>query len=116
MKELCLRICDYNGHVITILPESETYVLPVWSRGSLSFKKSLSLHCIFVGAAAADEDPAKWARYKVQLKHLMHLFEKENLLLPKIHIVGAFSADTVRKAHILLEKKHSLGKLVMNVA
>lgn len=116
MKELCFHVCDYNSHVITILPEQEDFPLPVWGRKALTFQKSLSLHCIFVSSAANDEDQTKWTRYKVQLKHLAHLFEKEKLLLPQIHNVGKFSAETVQSAHTLLEKGHSPGKLVMNVA
>lgn len=115
MKQLCLNVCDYNGHMITILREKEDFSLPIWGKNALTFNKSLSIHCIFVGAAAYDSDEAKWSRYKVQLKHLVHLFEKEHLLLPQIHDLGNFSAETARHAHSLLEKGHPPGKLVMSV-
>jgi len=116
MKELCFAVSDFGGHLATILSEDEQFPIPIWGRKSPVFNKSLSLHIIFLGAAAVKGDEKSWNVYKAQLKHLAHLFDKEGLIGPHIENLGSFSLETVRRAHQLLEESHNRGKLVMEMS
>lgn len=116
MKELCFEVTEIGGHLATILPE-ENPTISAWGRGERSaFDKSLSLHIIFLGAAAIYGDGKDWTAYHVQLKHLVNLFEKEGLLPPRIEVIGDLSVETVREAHTRLEEGHTQGKLIMNLS
>ncbi len=105
-KELCLEIADAGGHVATILPEDKAFPYGLWGRDSIFWQKSLSFHMIYLFAAI----------HKSQLNHLAKLFEKKELPAPKVQNVGSLSAETVQKAHRLLEGGRTLGKLVMTVS
>lgn len=114
MKQLCLSLCDFNGHLATILPENESFDLPLWGRHEhAAFNKSISVHPIYVGSAAHFGNEKSWNVYKVQLEQLVKLFEKEGLILPQTENVGSFSLETVQNAHKRLEEGHTKGKLVM---
>ncbi len=55
--------------------------------------------------------------YGQKLSHLFHLLEQGILTPLPIHLVGGFSAESVRVAHTLLEQNQTKGrKLVMTVA
>lgn len=115
-KELCLLIAGVNGHVATILPEEKSFHVSTWGRKeNIFWEKSLSLHFIFLFAALG-ADPKGWNFYRTQLSHLSALFEKGEIQPPKVKNVGLLSAETVQKAHRLLEDRHSMGKLVMSVS
>jgi len=47
---------------------------------------------------------------------MTELFEKEALRAPSLKVVGDLSAETVRKAHHLLEGGKVKGKLAMRVS
>lgn len=115
MKRVCLELCAPYGHMITITPELEPFPEKVWERGkSQTFAKSLSVHFINSGAVAMAKE-SYWTMYKVQLAHLVHLFDKKSLSPPYVQHVGSFSLETVKKAHALLEEGHTKGKLVMTI-
>ncbi len=111
MTALALRLADIGGHVATILPQSQIDC----SRNSPIFQKSLSLHFVFSGSAAFSGKPASWTMYKSQLKALMQLIERKELICPQIEMVGSLSAKTVQEAHRRLERGGMRGKLVMQV-
>lgn len=114
-KDLCLEVVDFFGHVATPVSEEEDYPVPVWGRSSNPFwTKSLSLHMVFIVAAALAGDEKSWSVYRVQLKHLADLFEKEGLIPPHVENLGDLSVDTVQKAHLRLEEGHTKGKLIMS--
>lgn len=115
VKDLCFDLVDYWGHLATPVPESDDYAVPLWGRKpSPIWYKSLSLHMIFILAAAISQEEKEWSVYKAQLNHLSRLFEKEGLMAPHIEVVGSFSLETVKKAHQKLESGHTKGKLVMS--
>jgi NADPH2:quinone reductase len=111
MRTLALRLANLQGHVATILPGESLDC----SRGSLLFQKSLSLHVIFLGSAAYSPDESAWSVYRSQLKALVQLVEKQELICPQIEVLGSLSAETVQTAHRNLESGHTRGKLVMTV-
>lgn len=114
-KELCIQILDCWGHLATTLPETEKSTIPVWGRtNNLIWAKSLSLHMTLVFSAIMNGTEASCHAYKAHLKHLVDLFDRENLIPPLITEVGAFSVETVKAAHNQLESGHTQGKLVMN--
>lgn len=115
-KEVCFLVADFYGHIATVLPEEETFQIPIWGRNDGPFwMKSLSLHMILILASAFSSNPEDWMIYRAQLAHLAGLFEKEELQKPVIENLGEFSVETVRKAHNQLETGHTKGKLVMTV-
>jgi len=116
MKELCFAIVQVDGHVATILPEDDKFPIIPWGRESPAFQKSLSVHVVFLGAAAFYGSERSWSAYGSQLNHLASLFEKEGLLKPKIEKIGSFSAETVQRAHRQIESRHTKGKLIMTVS
>lgn len=116
MKQLCFSLCDFYGFFVTLNPDDETFPIPIWGREEHSaFNRSISIHPLFVGCAALYGDEKSWNLYKVQLRQLVHLFEKESLIPPKVENVGPFSLETVKKAHRRLEEGTVQGKLVMTV-
>ncbi|NGX59797.1 MAG: Zinc-type alcohol dehydrogenase-like protein [Chlamydiae bacterium] len=116
-KELCLEVVDFFGHIATVLPESDDFPIPVWGRSpGPIWSKSLSLHMIFVGAAAIGGDEKSWTTYKSQLGHIAKLFEKKNLMPPQTEILGELSIQTVQQAHQRLEEGHTKGKLIMKIS
>lgn len=116
VKDLCFAVVDYWGHLATPVPETDEYPVSVWGRkpDNYVWVKSLSVHMIYIIAAAMGDDEKSWTVYKTQLNHLTHLFEKEGLKKPHIEEVGDFSVETVKKAHQRLENAHVKGKLVMS--
>lgn len=116
-KELCFDIVAPRGHVITILPEEEHFPIPVWGRGDGPiWRKSLSLHMVFLFAASLSKNQKDWMFYKSVLTHLSMLLETDQIPAPIFKNVGEFSVETARKAHLQLEEGHTKGKLVMSVA
>jgi len=115
VKELCFVVADYHGHVASILPEDDAFSVKVWGRNSIFWHKSLSLHMVYL-MASFGAGPKGWNIYKTQLKHLASLFEKKELPEPHIQIMGELSAETARKAHVLLATGHTFGKLVMSLS
>ncbi len=115
MKKLCLDLTAYSGHFCTILPESETFDFPIWTRGSMTFSKNLSFHCVFVGAEAFSPRREAWHIYAQQLEEISDLLNKKILVPPQVTHVGEFNVKTVSEAHQLLQQGKVKGKLVMTV-
>lgn len=113
MKELCLEIADFSGHVASILPEKSG---AIWERSGPAFQKNLSIHVNFVGAESFNGDEISWRIYAQHLRELMKLIEKGELKIHQPEIVGLFSPETVESAHQKLESGKSRGKLVMKIA
>lgn len=116
VKDLCFEVVDYWGHLATPVPETDDYHVSVWGRNPDNYVwvKSLSVHMVYIIAAALGNDEKSWNVYTTQLNHLTRLFEKEGLIKPQIEVVGDFSLKTVKEAHQRLEDAHVKGKLVMS--
>jgi len=115
MKRLCCNLIDFDGRVVSIVPEPESFVLNLWERGSLVSSRSASVHFEFLGARALFGAPETWTIYRKELEILGKLIEEGHIPPPEITQVGKFSAETVRRAHTLLEEGLIQGKLVMSV-
>lgn len=78
------------------------------------FEKNASFHA--VGAHAYSLVPGRmhWRRYQALLTQLANFFDTGLLRAPPISHVGAFSVETVTRAHALLERSAVHGKLVMS--
>jgi len=112
-KKLCLELADINGHVSSILPEDPSFSCQLWGRESIFWKKSLSMQLVYLFSSFSSEGSSV---YKSQLHHLVKLFEKGELPPPKVHNVGPFSAESVQKAHRLIEEGQTVGKLAMTLS
>ncbi len=110
MKKLCFSLAAIGGHVVTTVLEEET--LSLWSG---PFTKTLSVHLVFPASASLSEDKKAWNVYKVQLKMLMQLIEREEISPPPITVLEGLSVKTVSTAHSALESKVPM-KLVMQIA
>ena len=110
-----MTIADFNGHIVSILPEEADFPLPIWGRESPLFGMSQSLHLVFIGAPAMKGDVKDWLVYKTRLEHLSRLFDKYELAKPKLEVIGPLSAESVKKGHERLEGGHTHTKLVMKV-
>ena len=115
MKELCFAITDFNGHIVSVLPEETDFPIPIWGRKSPLFGKSQSMHFVYVGAPASSSEAKDWVIYKTRLDHLRQLFDRGALAKPKVEVIGPLSAETVRRGHERLEGGHTHGKLVLSL-
>jgi NADPH:quinone reductase len=116
MKDLCLEVADFQGHMVSIVPESDAFPCNLWARGkSPAFRKNLAVHFVFVGAESFGGQAKDWACYQKQLGHIAKLIEEKKLRLPSPKIVGALSVESVRQAHQELEGGKVKGKLAMTV-
>ena len=116
MKQLCCDVIGFDGWVVSIVEEPPGFQLNVWnaSRSPL-FARSASLHFEFVGARALFGRPETWSVYQRQLNELVKLVEDGYVQPTEPKVVGSFSEQTARQAHVLLEKGNIQGKLVMTV-
>ena len=115
MKRLCCQVIDFDGRVVSILPESENFIYNIWERGHVISSRSASVHFEFLGGRASFSVPDTWGIYRQELDILRGLIENGHIQPPQITVVGGFSAETVRRAHLLLEAHQVQGKLVMSV-
>ena len=116
VKELCFALADSGGHVVTILPEDEKDFPSLLDREGILWKKSLSLHMIFLFSPAYSKKREDWKIFSSQLQNLQRLFESRQLRPPFIEHIGHFSVETVTDGHKRLERGHTKGKLVMSVS
>jgi NADPH:quinone reductase-like Zn-dependent oxidoreductase len=116
MKALCCDVVDFDGHVVTIVPEPDEFPLRMWHRRlSPMFTRSASMSFEFLGARALFGGPETWHAYRKELEALSALIENSMLRPPITHDAGSFSVETVQKAHRLLEAGHVQGKIVMSM-
>jgi NADPH:quinone reductase-like Zn-dependent oxidoreductase len=113
MKRLCLELTGYSGHFVSILPEDEKFNFPIWTYGAIPFARNLSIHQISLGAELRDNNREYWKIYAHHLEHIAQMLENGTINPPSIQIMGSLSANTVQKAHALLEQRRIKGKLVM---
>jgi NADPH2:quinone reductase len=114
MKRLCCQLIDFDGRVVSTVPESESFFFNLWERGNPVSSRSASVHIEFLGGRASFGSPETWSIYRKELDILRGLIEAGHIKPPHITLVGEFSAETVRRAHTLLEEGRVQGKLVMS--
>lgn len=116
MKHLCLELVGFQGDVVSIVPEGDSFPCDLWTRGkSLAFNKNLSVHFIFVGAESFAGKENDWFCYQKPLAHLVQLIDEKKVNLPSPTIIGSLSVATVKQAHEELESHRVKGKLVMSI-
>lgn len=116
MKQLCLELLGFNGRMVTIVEEPSSFDLNLWNlRQSPTFSRSLTVHFEFLGARGSSSNREDWGVYRTELGALTELIEKGALRPPQITVMGDFSAETVRSAHLALEQGRVQGKQVMLV-
>lgn len=79
------------------------------------FNKSVSLQNIAIYSNALSTENHLRENFSKNLNILSDLFEQNHLAPMPIIEVGGFEVETVQKAHLLLEKNASKGKLIMNI-
>lgn len=77
------------------------------------FQKNGTFHAIGANAYSLSNDRAYWKIYQRMLHNIAELFDSNKINKPPITIVGTLSAETVKKAHELLETNSAQGKLIM---
>lgn len=116
MTHLCCDAVEIEGNVVSIVsgPKDATQD-PAIADEDVLFDKSATFHFELVFALAESAPVERQQVYARQLAELASLIDAKAIKLPKITIVGSLSADTVRKAHRMLEDRHTTGKLVATV-
>jgi len=115
MKQLCLELTGYSGHFSTIVPEADFLSFDVWSENSIPRGRNLSLHQVAIGAELGSAHRKNWQIYKRHMALISDWIEQE-LIRPKIENIGTLSVQTVQRAHSLLERGQTKGKLVMTIS
>jgi NADPH:quinone reductase-like Zn-dependent oxidoreductase len=117
MTGLCCDVVDFDGHVISIVqgPRDASHP-PEENDEDRLFDRSATFHFVLVSARGMFGGPDTWPVYGRQLEALTDRFEAGEIEPPRITEVGNLSADTVRRAHAMLETGHVQGKLVMRVS
>jgi NADPH2:quinone reductase len=119
MKLACIASLALKGRVITIVEESDpkfpTPLYPSQNQKYSFFMKDADFATVFVGAAAFFGKPDSWKVYNEDLLYIARLFETDQLKLPQITNVGHLSTESVVKAHQMLEKGATKGKIIMEI-
>jgi NADPH:quinone reductase-like Zn-dependent oxidoreductase len=116
MTSLCCDVVDFEGIVVSIVkaPKDNSHP-PAEADEEALFRKSAAFHFELVFALAEYAPKEHHQRYSRELEWVGSMLESGALRLPRISNVGELSADTVKKAHRLLEGGRTIGKLVASV-
>lgn len=116
MTSLCCDVVDFEGIVVSIVkaPKDNSHG-PAEADEEALFRKSAAFHFELVFALAEYARQERRLQYSRDLGWLAAMLESGALHLPRISNVGELSADTVKKAHGLLESGRTIGKLVASV-
>ena len=116
MKRLCCSVIGFDGCVVSIMQEPNDFTLYLWDYlKSPLFSKSATFHFEFLGARGLFGGPETWKSYRKELNALTELLEANHIKPPAITDIGSLSAESVRRAHTILEEGHGKGKLVVSV-
>ena len=95
-KLLCLSLCGFNGHFITIVEEQSGNIDLFDARKSPAFQKNLSIHFEFLGSQAYFGTALDQETYKNELCHLLPLIESQVLHYPNIRVLYGLDSVTVK--------------------
>lgn len=116
MKRLCFELVDFDGDIVSTVPEIDPFAVPVWhGKASPLFRRSASLHFHWVGAAALFGSKEQWHRYTQELQELTFLYEAERLWPIRVQNLGPLSIETIRHGHERLEAGGIQGKMIFTV-
>jgi NADPH:quinone reductase-like Zn-dependent oxidoreductase len=116
MKRLCFELVDFDGDIVSTVPEIDPFAVPVWhGKASPLFRRSASLHFHWLGAAALFGSKEDWHRYTQELQELTFLYEAERLWPIRVQNLGPLSVKTIRHGHERLEAGGIQGKMIFTV-
>lgn len=110
VKDVALGCTQWDGHCISCLPDDDAVAA---ERAALQFRRGLSLHSVYVGAAA--HDPQLWHLLREQLEALREAYQTGALPPPVTTSLGSLSVENIQEAHRRLEEGRVKGKLVMTI-
>ena len=116
MKKLCMRAVDYFGHVVSCAPEPGAPIDEFFhsQKGPL-FPKSASFHSVFLRAPVRGGGRPYWSAYRDALDTLRGWLEAGAIAPPMVAELGPMTAESIARAHAMLEGGHTQGKLVLTV-
>lgn len=109
MIAACCELLAVEGAFVSIVDP------PSAADAEILFEKNASFHAVGAHAYSLAADHAWRKRYRKLLDHLARLLDHGALAPPPVTVVGPLSAETVRRAHALMESNAAQGKLVMTV-
>jgi NADPH2:quinone reductase len=116
LKRLCFQVTAPGGRVVSIVEERPGFALDLWDEAtSPLITRSIGFHFVQLGARAIHGSPASLALYGKELSALAEQVARGALPLPPIEVLGELSAETVRRAHLLLDARRGGAKRVMTV-
>jgi NADPH:quinone reductase len=116
MKRLCFELVDFDGDIVSTVPEIDPFAVPVWhGKASPLFRRSASLHFHWLGAAALFGSREHWHRYTQELQELTFLYEAERLWPIRVQNLGPLCVETIRYGHERLEAGGVQGKMIFTV-
>jgi NADPH:quinone reductase len=116
MKRLCFELVDFEGDIVSTVPETDPFTVPVWhGKASPLFRRSASLHFHMLGAKGLYAAKDTWPGYTQQLHELTYLYEAQRLWPVGVRNIGELSVDTIRRGHEMLEAGGIQGKLIFSV-
>jgi NADPH:quinone reductase-like Zn-dependent oxidoreductase len=116
MKRLCFELVDFDGDIVSTVPEIDPFAVPVWhGKASPLFRRSASLHFHWLAAAALFGSKEHWHRYTQELQELTFLYEAERLWPIRVQNLGPLSVETIRYGHERLEAGGIQGKMIFTV-
>ena len=77
------------------------------------FQRNASFHAVGANAYMLAQDRNAWSKYRAMLDEFARMYDSGQLRAPRVEAAGPLSAETVERAHGLLERNAVVGKLVM---
>ncbi len=116
MKRLCARVVDYWGHIVSCAPEPGEPIEDFFhsQKGPL-FAKSASFHSVFLRSPVRGGGRPYWGAFRESLGVISGWIEAGRIAPPAITDLGPMTAESVGRAHAMLEKGHTRGKIVLSV-
>jgi NADPH:quinone reductase-like Zn-dependent oxidoreductase len=116
MKRLCFELVDFDGDIVSTVPEIDPFTVPVWhGKASPLFRRSASLHFHLLNAVGLFGSKEHWHQYTEQLHELTFLYEAQRLWPVGVQNIGELSVDTIRHGHERLEAGGIQGKMIFTV-
>lgn len=114
MKLLAFDTVAVDGHVVSIVEEPADFPLNLWDETTSPMSlRSLSFHFVELSAGARLVGADALGFFREGLDWLGAQVDAGAIRPPRILDMGALSAVSARKAHMLLATGHSGGKLIM---
>lgn len=107
MLSACCRLIGLDGTVASAVDA------PTADDVECLFQRNGSFHAVGANAYMLTEDRGAWSRYGAMLQEFTRMYDSGKLRPPRVQAAGPLDAETVERAHGLLERNAVVGKLVM---